>query len=337
MTHRFDHSGQMRAAIYVRRGAAADVLSVVTRDIPVPGIGEVRVRIQVSAVNPSDTKGRGTWRGTLMMFPEVIPHQDGAGVIDAVGPDVSPDRLGERVWVYMAQRGRPNGTAAEYCVVPSSRAIALPDEASFAEGACLGIPAMTAHYALQSSSAQAGQSVLIHGGAGAVGFYATQFAKAQGMRVATTVSREEQAEVAKLAGADVVINRRSTDLVGEILRVEPQGFNRVIDVDFASNQSVNIAALRSGGTLVAFASDSDVAPTLDFSAFMYKDIRLHALLIYEASLDALAAAQSDISKLLMRGRLKHQIGVRLPLDRIIEAHEAQESRKVTGKILLDVV
>jgi NADPH:quinone reductase len=337
MTHRFDHSGQMRAAIYVRRGAAADVLSVATRDIPVPGIGEVRVRIHVSAVNPSDTKGRGTWRGTLIKFPEVIPHQDGAGVIDAVGQDVSPNRLGERVWVYMAQRGRPNGTAAEYCVVPSSRAVALPDEASFAEGACLGIPAMTAHYALQSCSAQAGQSVLIHGGAGAVGFYAIQFAKAKGLRVVTTVSREEQAEAAKLVGADVVINRRSTDLVGEILRAEPQGFSSVIDVDFASNQSVNIAVLRSGGTLVAFASDSDVAPTLDFSAFMYNDIRLHALLIYEASLDALAAAQSDISKLLMQGRLKHQIGMRLPLDRIIEAHEAQESRKVTGKILLDVV
>jgi NADPH2:quinone reductase len=326
----------MRAAVYVRRGAAADVLSIVSREIPTPAEGEVRVRIFVSAVNPSDTKARGTWRGTQMVYPEVVPHQDGAGIIDAVGSGVDKNRIGERVWLFMAQRGRPNGTAADYCIVPEDRVVRLPAETSFAEGACLGIPAMTAHYALQPEGQMAGRAILVHGGAGAVGFYAIQLAKLRGAHVIATVSREEQAKQARIAGADEIINRREPDLAGAILAIRPEGVDRILDVDFAANQAVDLAVIRPGGTIAAFASDSNIAPTFEFASFMQKNAMIHAVLIYEAPRSALESAVQDITKLLQQKRLHHQIGLRLPLERIVEAHLAQEGRDVIGKILLDL-
>src|SRR5262245_21403278 len=192
---------QMRAAWYERKGAAREVLQVSEMPIPEPGPGEVRVRVAVSGINPSDTKGRGIWRGqTEMPYPRIIPHQDGSGVIDAVGAQVLASRVGERVWIYEAQRGRAFGTAAAYVVVPSSHAVHLPEEVSFVDAACLGVPAMTAHRCLFADGPIAGKTVLVTGAAGGVGQYAVQLAKWGGATVLATVSSDEKAEQARTIG-----------------------------------------------------------------------------------------------------------------------------------------
>jgi NADPH:quinone reductase len=330
----------MKAARYTSRGPARDVMSIVTLPDPQPGPGEVRVKVMVSAVNPSDTKGRGVWGGTAMSYPAVTPHQDGAGVIDAVGAGVDPARIGERVWLYMAQRGRPFGTAAEYTVVPAERAVHLPDGASFADGASLGIPAMTAHYALFSDGPIQGKTILVTGGAGAVGFYAIQLAKWGGAKqVITTISREEQAKQARLAGADVVINRKTEDVAARIHAVTAQegGVDRIIEVDFGANQEISLAVLKGNGVIASYASDAVQLPSLNYLAFARNNITLRMVLIYEAPQAARDAASRDIVKLLETGFLKHQVATRLPLEKIVEAHEAMESGAFIGKILLDVV
>src|SRR5262245_11857496 len=197
----------MRAAWYERKGPAHEVLQVGQMPVPEPGPGDVRIRVAISGINPSDTKGRAGWRGqTEMPFSRVIPHQDGAGVIDAVGADVPPSRVGERVWLYEAQRGRAFGTAADYVVVPSSNAVRLPEGVSFVDAACLGIPAMTAHRCLFADGPIAGKTVLVTGAVGGVGQYAVQIAKWGGATVIATISSVEKAEQARAIGADHVIN-----------------------------------------------------------------------------------------------------------------------------------
>ncbi len=327
----------MRAAEYARRGPAAEVLRVVDLPEPQPGPGEVRVRVAVSAVNPTDTKSRSV-RGTdaAMEFPAVTPHMDGAGVIDAVGEGVDTGRMGERVWVWMAQRRRPRGTAAEWCVVPDGRAARLPDGASFEDGACLGIPAMTAHYALLADGPIDGRTVLVQGGAGAVGFYAVQVAKWAGAgRVIATVSRPEQAAQARDAGADAVLDRREGDLAHRIRAEAPGGVDRVVEVAFGTNLALDLGVLARNGVIAAYASDAEPAPRVDFRSFMLKDARFHGVLIYEAPEAALEAAVRDINAMIEAGRLRHQVGLRLPLSRVVEAHEAMEGGRVVGKILLD--
>lgn len=327
----------MRAAEYRQRGPAREVLRIVELPVPEPGPGEVRVRVAVSAVNPTDTKSRNP-RGadTSMEFPAVTPHMDGAGVIDAVGEGVDRRRLGERVWIWMAQRRRPRGTAAEWCVVPSDRAAPLPEGASLEEGACLGIPAMTAHHALFAHGPLAGRSVLVQGGAGAVGFYAVQIARWAGAaRVIATVSREEQAARAREAGADAVLDRTAGDLAERIRAEAPEGIDRVVEVAFGSNLALDLAVLARNGVIAAYASDAVPTPEVDFRAFMLKDARFHGVLIYEAPPFALAAAARDINAMIAEGRLVHQVGLRLPLSRIVEAHEAMEAGRTVGKILLD--
>src|SRR4051812_31123632 len=221
-------AASMRAAWYERQGAAADVLQIGERDRPEPGPGEVRVRIHASGINPSDTYGRA---GTQpMAFPWVIPHQDGAGVIDAVGADVAPQRIGERVWVYEATYNRQGGTAADYCVVPAARAVRLPDGVDFEVGACLGIPAMTAHRAIFADGPVDGQTVLVTGGAGAVGSTAIQLLVWGGAAVLATVSSEEKASAARASGAAHVINYREQDVAAEVARLSGgAGVDRVVE------------------------------------------------------------------------------------------------------------
>lgn len=328
----------MRAVEYTTRGAAADVLRLVNLATPTPGPGEVRVRVMVSAVNPSDTKSRSLRPDdTVMPFPAVTPHQDGAGVIDAVGPGGDPSRIGQRVWVYMANRGRPRGTAAEWTVVPGERAVPLPDQASFAEGACLGIPAMTAHYALMSDGPLTGKTVLVQGGAGAVGFYAIQIAKWAGaVQVIATVSRPEQAVQAKLAGADLVIDRKTQDVVACVRAAAPDGVDRVIEVAFGANQADDLAVLARNGVIATYASDARPEPVISYRALMVKDAVLRFVLIYEAPQYARDAAAREIHAMVESGVLRHQIARVLPLDRIVAAHEAMESGKLVGKILIDL-
>jgi NADPH2:quinone reductase len=325
----------MRAAWYERNGAAADVLRVGELPIPEPGPGEVRLRVVASGLNPTDVKARAGSRP--MGFPRIVPHQDGAGVIDQVGPGVPASRRGERVWVFTVQWQRPWGTAAEFTVVPARLAVRLPPNTGFAEGACLGIPAVTAHRGLFADGPIAGQTVLVTGGAGAVGHYAVQLAKWAGARVIATVSSAEKAAVAAAGGADHTVNYRTADPAAQILELTAgAGVDRIVDVDFGANLAVSLKVLKVNGIIAAYASMGDPEPKLPFYPLMAKNATIRPVLIYTMPDRARDEAVSDIVRLVEAGRLLHQIGARFPLDRIVEAHQAQESGKVTGNIVVDV-
>jgi NADPH:quinone reductase len=323
----------MRAAWYEKSGAAADVLRVGELPIPEPGPGEVRVRVIVSGINPTDVKARAR----PSEFPRVIPHQDGAGVIDAVGAGVPASRLGERVWVYIVQWGRPFGTAAEYVTVPASLAVTLPDTATFAEGACLGIPGVTAHRCLFADGPVEGQTVLVAGGAGAVGHYAVQLAKWGGARVIATVSSAEKAARARAAGADHIVDYKTGDPAEAILDLtDGAGVDRIVEVDFGGNLATSMKVIKVNGVIAAYASMGEREPRLPFYALMTKNTTLRSVLIYTMPEATKRQAEADIVRLVRAQRLLHQIGARFPFDRIVEAHEAQESGAVIGNIVLEV-
>jgi NADPH2:quinone reductase len=329
----------MKAVVYDRMGAAREVLKLADRPVPEPGPGEVRVKIAVSAVNPSDTKRRSRQPGAPPPFPLVTPHQDGAGIIDAVGEGIEKSRIGERVWLYMAQYGRAFGTAAEYTCVPTERAVRLPAGANFSYGACLGIPAMTAHLALFRDGPVAGKTVLVTGGAGAVGFYAVQLAKwGRARKVIATVSRDEQAAQARRAGADAVVNYRSDDCVAQI-RAAAGGeaaVDHVVEVAFGANLAQNLAVIATNGIIAGYGSDAVPEPVLPYWALTNRDVMIRTLLLYEAPQSCRDEAARDIVAMIEAGRMVHQVATRFPLERVVEAHEAMESGKTVGKILIDV-
>ena len=330
----------MRAAYYESKGPAKDVLRVGERPTPEPAPGEVRVRVRVSAVNPSDTKNRGGARGNVAMpFPVVIPHQDGAGVIDAVGAGVDPARVGERVWVYEATLGRAFGTAAEYSTVPAHKAVRLPDGVGFDAGACMGIPAMTAHRCVFADGPVTGKTVLVQGGAGAVGYYAVQMAKLGGAaRVITTVSRDEQAARAREAGADAIVNYKSEDVAARVKAIcgaEP-ALDRVIEVAFGVNVRADVALLRPGGVIATYASDAVPEPAIPFWPLLAKDLTVRFVLVYQMSAQAHADAAAFITDALSRGALKHQFFRTFALDDIVAAHEATEAMANVGKVLVRI-
>ncbi len=325
----------MRAAWYEKTGGAAEVLRLGEMPDPEPGPGEVRVRVAVSGLNPTDVKARAGSRP--MGFPRIIPHQDGAGVVDRVGPGVPASRKGERVWVYIVQWQRPFGTAAEYVCVPARRAITLSANLTFAEGACLGIPAVTAHRCLFADGPIEGQTVLVTGGAGAVGHYAVQLAKWNGARVIATVSSPEKAAVAMAAGADHTVNYRTEDVAARALALtDGQGVDRVVDVDFGGNLGNTLKALKPNGVIAAYASMGEPEPTLPFYTLMRNNLTVRTVLLYTIPEAAKDTATRDIVRLAEAGRLIHQIGARFPLARIVEAHEAQESGKIMGNIVIEI-
>ncbi|HSF05088.1 MAG TPA: NADPH:quinone reductase [Methylomirabilota bacterium] len=325
----------MRAAWYERNGPAAEVLKIGELPVPEPGPGEVRVRVVASGLNPTDVKARAGSRP--MGYPRVVPHQDGAGIIDKVGAGVPASRVGERVWLYIVQWQRAWGTAAEYTIVPARLAVTLPANTSFAEGACLGIPAVTAHRCLFADGPLAGQTVLVTGGAGAVGHYAVQLAKWAGARVIATVSSAEKAKLASRAGADHTVNYRAGDTAAEILALTGgSGVDRIVDVDFGANLPVSVKVLKTNGTIATYASMGEPEPKLPFYALMAKNATIRAVLLYTMPERAKDEAARDVGHLVETGRLVHVIGARFALERIVEAHQAQESNKVTGKIVVDV-
>ena len=241
----------MKAVWFEKKGPAREVLVLGEIADPVPDAGQVRVRVHVSGMNPSDTKTRGGFGGNMRMeFPRIVPGQDGAGVIDQVGAGVPERRIGERVWIYEAYRGRPFGTAAEYTVVPSEHAVKLPDAIDFDTGAGLGVPALTAHRCLFADGGIQGKTVLVHGGGGGVGNPAIQLARWAGARVITTVSRAEQAEQARQAGAHAIVNRKQENVVEAVhAATNGQGVDRIVDVDFAQNLELNLGMLKTGGVI----------------------------------------------------------------------------------------
>jgi len=245
--------------------------------------------------------------------------------------------VGERVWMFIVQWQRPWGTAAEFTVVPATLAVTLPRNTSFAEGACLGIPGVTAHRCLFADGPVAGQTVLVTGGAGAVGHYAVQLAKWGGATVIATVSSREKGARASAAGADHTVNYRTGNPAAEILDLTGgAGVDRIVDVDFGANLAVSLRVIKANGTIAAYASMGDAEPTLPFYALMTKNVTLRPVLLYTMPERAKGEAADDIVRLVEAGRLQHQIGVRFPLARIVDAHHAQESGQVIGNIVVDV-
>ncbi len=325
----------MYAVWYDRTGPADQVLTFGEVAMPVPGPEEVRVRVYASGVNPSDTKRRG---GDIpVAFPRVIPHSDGAGVIEAVGTAVSPARIGERVWLWNAQFGRPSGTAAEYVVVPSVQAVHLPDTVDFAVGACLGIPALTAHRCVFADGPVQGQTILIDGGAGAVGHAAIQLAKWGGATVIATVSSAEKAEVASVGGADSVLHYKDEDVIARVEEITgKKGIDRAIDVAFGQNVKRNVSLLKINGTIAAYGSDDIPYPQLPFFELLRKDITVHFVLVYIISPAARERGLADVNSALESGALRPIIAARFPLRETAQAHQAVESGKVIGNVVIDV-
>jgi NADPH2:quinone reductase len=327
----------VRAAWYERQGPAHEVIEVGTMAEPHAGPGEVRVRLAVSGANPSDVKRRGGWRGQQMGFRRIVPHSDGAGVIDEVGQGVDPTRMGERVWVYNAQWQRPFGTAAEYVALPAAQAIHLPDGAGFDEGACLAIPGMTAHRCVFADGPVDGRTVLVTGGAGSVGFYAVQLAKWAGATVITTVSNDDKAEFAASAGADHVLNYRTDDVAGRIMEItDGGGVDRIVEVDFGANLAVTDAVLKRHGVVVTYASMAEPRPALPFYSFMLRNVLIRFVFLYEVAPDDLARAAQDLNTCIDQGVLRHPIAERFPLSETAAAHVAVESGRLIGHAVIDI-
>ena len=321
-------------AVWYERNGAADVLHIGEMPDPTPGPGEVRVLVVTSGINPSDWKRRqGLTR--RMEFPRVIPHQDGAGVIDRVGPGVPESRLGEWVWLYESQIGRPFGTAAEYTVQPAAHAIPLPPNTSFAEGAGLGVPAMTAHRCVFADGPVTGKTVLVTGGAGAVGHYAIQLAKLHGARVIATVSSDQKAQIALAAGADDTINYRTEDTVQRIMDITGgAGVDHIVEVDFAGNFTVSREILRHNGVLALYTAGVAPQPPVPLQ-FKASNITVRFVLVYDMPEPAKEAAVQEITRLLEGGKLRHLAGPHFPFESVRQAQQAVEGGAI-GKVVLEV-
>lgn len=322
----------MRAVWYEENGDAS-VLRFGEMPDPEPGPGEVRVRIAASGVNPSDWKRRQA-AGPGTSFPRVIPNQDGAGVIDRVGAGVPAARIGQRVWLYQAQFGRPFGTAAEYTVQPANRAVPLPDHADFALGAGLGVPALTAHRCVFADGPVDGKIVLVPGGAGAVGNMAIQMAKRGGAAIIiSTVSGDAKADLARQAGADYTVNYRSEDTTARILEItDGAGVDRIVEVDYAGNFAVSRQVIRRGGSIAIYAAGDGPAPPF---AFPVSNINVRHVLVYDMPETAKTAAVVDTNRWVAAGQLAGMDGPHFSLEGMAAAQEAVRGGAV-GKVVVDV-
>ena len=318
----------MKAIAYTQTGLAADVLKLIDLPTPEPGAGEVRVKVQWSGVNPSDVKSRLGLRSKTLAFPQITPHSDGAGVIDAVGTGVPASRVGERVWIWNGQWQRPFGTAAQYIVLPAAQAVPLPDGVAGEAGACLGIPALTALQGVLVGQGVAGRRVLVAGGAGAVGHYAVQFARRLGAsQVVATVSSEAKAQVALDAGADATIDYKRDELPARAAALTGgKGFDRIIEVDAAVNIVADLAIYGSGAPDIP----------LPFFPAIVKNATLHCFIVYNLSAADRERTLATLQPMLARGELKHQIAATLPLAECAKAHQLVESGKAVGNVVLRV-
>jgi NADPH:quinone reductase len=337
----------MRSITYAATGPS-NVLHLVERDIPEPGPGEVRVRVHVSGVNPTDWKRRAAQTGPAELNEAVVPNQDGAGVVDAVGAGITGLAIGDRVWLYLAQHDSTEGTAQEFTVVGEHKAVPLPDSASFDVGASLGVPAMTAHRALTihedgptrlAPGALAGRTVLVTGGAGAVGHAAIQLARWAGATVITTISSPEKATLATAAGAHHTVDYTSGDPAEGIRCLAPEGVDIVVDVDIIRNVELIGRVLAPRGSIAVYANSGDAA-TIPMRAFMGLNARLQYVLLYTVGNAVLATAAEDVSAAVAAGALElgeeHGLPLtRFPLVQTAAAHDAVEGGAV-GKVLIDV-
>ncbi len=332
----------MRAGWYERKGAAREVIEIGETPTPEPGPGEVRVRLRASGVNPTDCKrraGQGAedW-GYFRHFPDyprVIPNNDGAGVVDAFGPGVRGREVGERVWVYNARYRRAFGTAAQYVCLPAALLVPLPEGTTFAEGACLGVPAMTAHRCLFADGAIANKTVLVTGGAGRVGAYAVQLARWAGARVIATMSSAEKA--ARAPAADHVLNYREEDVARRVMEItEGRGVDRVVDVNLGVNWETNYKILKVGGVVASYSSMGDRMPRFPHYELMLNNVTIRLVMIHCCPPDALAQAAREVTRAMREGALAHRIAERFALDELARAHEAVEGGGAVGGVVVEI-
>lgn len=329
----------MRAAWYERRGPASEVLVVGEMPMPEPAAGEVRIRVAFSGINPGDVKKRSGWQGSPMPYPRVVPHSDGAGVIDAVGAGVPAGRIGEPVWCYGAQSYRPFGTAAEYAVVPAELAVSLPEQARsqpdlLEQAACLGIAGITGHRAVFASGPVVGLTVLVWGAASGVGAVALQMAHRGGARVLAVVRREEQFAAVKQMGAAETWLADDPTLLEQIRRAAPGGVHRVADVDFASHIDLNAEVMAIGGVISAYYSSTD-RPDIPYWKLAFSDVSLRLLGSDDFLPSVKAEAARDLTAALLEARLHAAISTRLPLQDIARAHELV-AQGAGGRVILSL-
>ena len=323
----------MRAAWYETNGPAAEVMKLGELPDPQPGPGELRVRLHASAVNPSDVKARAG--GRKIRWERIVPNSDGAGIVDRVGPGVDASRISQRVWTFNAQWERPYGTSAQYVALPAALAVPLPESVSFEQGACLGIPAMTAHCCLFTGEPLEGNTVLVTGGAGVVGHYAIQLAKWAGARVVTTVSSPAKAAHALAAGADLVIDYRPENVV-ERIRAAVGGVDRVVDVDFGGNLQVTSQVLNAYGVIAAYASMGDPKPAFPYYDLFRINPAIRPVLVYSLPDAAKARAHADIARWIAQAKPVFAIAERFPLSEIVAAHLAVERGEKIGHVILAI-
>ena len=321
----------MRAAYYETNGAAREVLKLGEVDAPQPGPGEVRVRLKTSGVNPSDVKAR-EGRTRKIAYPRVIPHSDGAGDIDADGDGVPRLRIGERVWIWNAQWKRAFGTCADHVVLPAAYAVTLPARASYEAGACLGIPAMTACHAV--AVAAAAKTVLISGGAGGVGHYAIQFAKARGQTVLTTVSSDAKAKLARAGGADHIIDYKRENVAERVMALTNKaGVDAVIEMDLAANAKLYPGILHARSEVVIYGTGSAEAQ-IPAQFLLVQGVALKFIYVYELTGAERDAAVGTINRMLDAGTLINNVALTLPFKDIVAAHEAVERGQTPGNVVV---
>jgi NADPH2:quinone reductase len=325
----------MKAAWFEQFGPAGDVLRVGDFEKPEPGKGEVLVRMETSGINPSDVKKRAGAFPNLLDDGPVIPNSDGAGVVESVGEGVSESRVGERVWIYQAQFARQLGTAAEYLTIDQRRAVPLPENTSFNVGACLGIPAMTAHRCVFADGPVDGQSVLVTGGAGRVGYYAIQWAALAGAQVVATASNDNDRETCLAAGAADVVNHRETDWYKAALAANSGNkFSRVIDVEFGANLEQTLQLISTSGVIATYSSTVVPQPQLPFLQMMYLDVTLRTVIVYAMPEAAKEHAIRDITAAMEQNKLQHRVNAVVPLDDIAHGNELIEKQGTRGCVIL---
>lgn len=327
----------MKAAWFESFGSARDVLVTGEQDKPEPGPGEVLVHLVASGVNPSDVKKRMGSAPRLLDEGPVIPHSDGAGVIEAVGEGITGSRAGERVWVYQAQHGRRLGTAAQYIAVQGRRAVKLPDNTSLEEGACIGIPVMTAHRCVFADGPVDGQALVVTGGAGRVGHYAIQWAAQAGARVIATASSDSDAVACREAGADAVVNHRDENWAAQVVEANSGALvDRVIDVEFGFNLPAVLNMIRTSGTIVTYSSTVVTEPKLPFYRMMFMNLLIRMVIVYDMPESAKKHAIVDTTRCLKGDHLQHRLAHVMPLDDIARAHELIEQGGFRGCVIVNI-
>ncbi|MGB8441288.1 MAG: NADPH:quinone reductase [Candidatus Acidiferrales bacterium] len=299
---------------------------------PIPAAREVRLRISASGINPGDVKKRQDAFGIGMAYPRVIPHSDGAGRIDQLGPDVSSEWLGRSAWCYGAQSYRPFGTAAELTVVPVDQIAPLPEKVSMEQGACLGIPGITAHRAVHVGGVISGRTVMVQGAAGAVGLCAVALARHAGARVIGTVRSASDQSIASKAGAhDVVLS--DNELIARVRTLAPGGIDHIVEVAFGANVEADVELLKQGGSIASYATDN-ATPKIPFWEMVFKNIRVFFLGSDDFPKEAKSEAARDLNSALEAGWPGFEIGERIPLADIARAHELVEHPLQPGRVVV---